>query len=242
MMASAAADNVSATLAPLSAKPSRNPLRLRARRPMVASGYTQVRFWPFLMKPVSGPTSAFGLHPVAHGLDAVAVGVEQERGVVGRVVTGSQAGPPVAAPAVGEPGRMERFDGRAARGAQAPVPVVGHDSAGGLPDAQVGVPVVPRTVARPVADHRVPAHHARHTEGGHDRVPERGGAREVGYGDGGVVEHRKGRISVGSAQLLSFTKGCQEPERGHEPPIISRRPPFDLGPLQLPMGPPWVSG
>ncbi len=40
MMASTVADNVSTTLAPLSANPSRNLLRLRARRPMIASAYT----------------------------------------------------------------------------------------------------------------------------------------------------------------------------------------------------------
>ena len=40
MMASTVADNVSTTLAPLSANPSRNRLCLRARASMIASGYT----------------------------------------------------------------------------------------------------------------------------------------------------------------------------------------------------------
>ncbi len=40
MMASTVADNVSRPVAPLSAKPSRNLLRLRARRPIIASAYT----------------------------------------------------------------------------------------------------------------------------------------------------------------------------------------------------------
>ena len=40
MMASTVADNVSRPAAPLSANPSRNPLCLRARTPMIASGYT----------------------------------------------------------------------------------------------------------------------------------------------------------------------------------------------------------
>ena|SRR5208283_683052 len=40
MMASTVADNVSRPVAPLSANSSRNLLRLRARRPMIASAYT----------------------------------------------------------------------------------------------------------------------------------------------------------------------------------------------------------
>ena len=40
MMASTVADNVSTGLAPLAANPSRNPLRLRARAPMMASAYS----------------------------------------------------------------------------------------------------------------------------------------------------------------------------------------------------------
>ena len=40
MMASIMADNLSTRLASLSANPSRNPLRLRARAPMIASAYT----------------------------------------------------------------------------------------------------------------------------------------------------------------------------------------------------------
>src|SRR4051794_34143058 len=40
MMASTVAHNVSAALAPLSANPSRNRRRLRARAPMIASAYT----------------------------------------------------------------------------------------------------------------------------------------------------------------------------------------------------------
>ena len=40
MMASPAADDVSTTLAPLSANPSRNPRCLRARAPVIASTYT----------------------------------------------------------------------------------------------------------------------------------------------------------------------------------------------------------
>jgi hypothetical protein len=39
-MASTVADNVSTTLSPLSANSSRKSLRLRARAPMIASGYT----------------------------------------------------------------------------------------------------------------------------------------------------------------------------------------------------------
>ena len=41
---------------------------------------------PGSRRDLSGSTSALGLLPVADGLDAVAVGVEQERGVVGRMV------------------------------------------------------------------------------------------------------------------------------------------------------------
>lgn len=40
MMASTLADNVSMRAAPLAANLSRNPLRLRAQTPMIASGYT----------------------------------------------------------------------------------------------------------------------------------------------------------------------------------------------------------
>ena len=40
MMASTVADNVSTPLSPLSANPSRNRLRLRARAPMIASAYS----------------------------------------------------------------------------------------------------------------------------------------------------------------------------------------------------------
>src|SRR4051794_34537293 len=40
MMASTVADNVSTSRAPLAANPGRNPLRLRARTPMIASAYS----------------------------------------------------------------------------------------------------------------------------------------------------------------------------------------------------------
>jgi len=43
MMASTVAGNVSTTRAPLSANPSKNLLRLRARAPMIASAYTYGR-------------------------------------------------------------------------------------------------------------------------------------------------------------------------------------------------------
>jgi hypothetical protein len=40
MMGSTVAGNVSRPAAPLSANPSRNPLRLQARTPIIAGGYT----------------------------------------------------------------------------------------------------------------------------------------------------------------------------------------------------------
>jgi hypothetical protein len=42
MVATTVADNVSTRRAPLSANPSRKSLRLRARAPMIASGYNYV--------------------------------------------------------------------------------------------------------------------------------------------------------------------------------------------------------
>ena len=73
---------------------------------------------------------------MAHGLDAIAVGVEQERSVIARVIIGPEAGRPVASPARSEPGSVEGIDGRTARGAEAPVAVVGYDCwTATLPDA-----------------------------------------------------------------------------------------------------------
>ena len=55
------------------------------------------------------------------GLDAVAIGVDQERGVVAGAVVGAQAGRAVVAASGGEAARVEGVDGFAARGREAEV-------------------------------------------------------------------------------------------------------------------------
>src|SRR5208283_3158502 len=66
MMASTVADNVSMTLSPLSANPSRNRLRLRARAPMIASAYTYVAtrlgYEPALFDPAAYPARSRQRH------------------------------------------------------------------------------------------------------------------------------------------------------------------------------------
>jgi hypothetical protein len=57
-------------------------------------------------------------------LDAVAVWVAQEGGVVTVMIVGAKAQRTVAGSALGEPRRMQGVDRFAARGAEAPVPVV----------------------------------------------------------------------------------------------------------------------
>src|SRR5438270_551177 len=56
MMASTVADNVSTSRAPLAANPGRNPLRLQARMPMIASAYiytwTSDQFSQYGSKPI----------------------------------------------------------------------------------------------------------------------------------------------------------------------------------------------
>ena len=85
--------------------------------------------------------------PVADGLDPVAIRVEQESGVVVRMVGGAEAGRAVAAPARCETGGVEGVHGRAARRAEAPVAVIGrHGGRRARADGQVGVAVIPGAV------------------------------------------------------------------------------------------------
>src|SRR5262245_28495944 len=63
----------------------------------------------------------------AHRLDAVAVRVEDEGGIVRRAVVRTQAGRAVVAAALGQGRRMEGTHGSPAGGTQGPMALVGHD-------------------------------------------------------------------------------------------------------------------
>jgi len=91
---------------------------------------------------------------MTHGLNAVAVGVKQERCVVARVVIGPEARRPIAASTCGQPSSVEGINGRTVRSAEAPVAVVGHNRwIAALPDTQIAVPVVSGSIAGAIAEH-----------------------------------------------------------------------------------------
>ena len=73
MMASSVAHNVSTTLAPLSANPSRNPLRLRAQPPMFASGYSYALMHGLAIERVFVKRGVSGARPLAERPEGVAL-------------------------------------------------------------------------------------------------------------------------------------------------------------------------
>jgi hypothetical protein len=61
---------------------------------------------------------------MAYGFDAIAIGIDQERGVVGIVIVGPQPRRAVVTPTGGQSRGVKCIDGPAARRTKAPVPVV----------------------------------------------------------------------------------------------------------------------
>jgi len=114
------------------------------------------------------------------GLDAVAVGIEQEGAVVGRAIVAARSGRAVVAVARVDTCLPERVDLRAVTGAEADVQPAGH---GVLRVRRPNPPVVP-------SDH-VGARVARlDAQGAQHGAIEALRRREIGVADTDVVEHR----------------------------------------------------